>query len=68
VVVFNRLNDENFSYGINIPINLQILQLESHGSQLSVAKKQNISISSETNFIVRGFRKSCLKQKKVHAL
>jgi hypothetical protein len=36
------LNEERYSYGINSPINLPILQLESHGSQLSGAKNRTV--------------------------
>jgi hypothetical protein len=36
------LIEERYSYGINSPINLPILQLESHGSQLSGAKNRTV--------------------------
>jgi hypothetical protein len=34
------LNEEGYSYGIDIPINLQNLQLESNGHKLSGAKNR----------------------------
>jgi hypothetical protein len=36
------LNEEGHRYGISNPINLQILQLESHRSQLSGAKNRTV--------------------------
>jgi hypothetical protein len=52
------LNYEGYNYDIYHPINLLILQLESHVSQLLGAKKQIISISPGSNFIASRIGKS----------
>jgi hypothetical protein len=58
------LNEEGYSYGINSPMNLQILQLDSHGSQLSGAKKNRTVLSAWFKFYCKGNTKKLLKIQK----
>jgi hypothetical protein len=57
------LKEEGCSYGINSPINLQILQLESHGFQLSGAKNRTF-LSHPDQILLQGNTKKLLKIKK----
>jgi hypothetical protein len=53
------LNEEGYSYAIISPINLQILLLEGHRSQLPGGKKSKHFYLSGSNFIAKGIQKSC---------
>jgi hypothetical protein len=57
------LNEEGYSYDIYSPINLQTLQLESHGSQLSGAKNRTF-LSYPDQFLLQGECKKVVENKK----
>jgi hypothetical protein len=58
------LNEEGYSYGIKSSINLQILQLESHGYQLSGAKNRTVQSCLVQILLQREFEKVVKNLKK----
>jgi hypothetical protein len=61
-IVYSKIN-KGYSYGINSPIILQILQLESHDSQLSGAKTEHFYLVL-FKFYCKGNTKKLIKIKK----
>jgi hypothetical protein len=58
------LNLEGYSHGSNSPINLQFLQLESHGYQLSGAKNRTVLSCSVQILLQSEYEKVVKNQKK----
>jgi hypothetical protein len=58
------LNVEGYRYGINSPISLQFLQLESYGSQLSGAKNRTVLSCMVQILLQREYEKVVKNQKR----